>query len=220
MDEGEFALLPVPMLTEEEVRENSRGIRSAGKPVARRRTRLIHVSTVGHPLLVSLAAGYLRDRGWRFSTQEIDGLLRGEHTESITGESLHRIMSNLDDQQRELLYRLTLSANAFAFDVLEALAGVPPAVDRPREQLNRLLGAWVQRDGEQSFIVSPLVRRIGSDNLGSATKVGCYLWLGNVVVRKPMDVYQRSRPSFTFAKLRRSTAPARFFFLSSTKREP
>jgi hypothetical protein len=200
LDESEFAVVPVPMLIEDEVRETLTAYEAPEPLLTRGAARLIHISTGGHPLLVSLAADYLRERGWRFSIQEIEGLLRGEHTESITDELLHRIMSNLADQQRELLYRLTLSTNAFAFDVLEALAEVAPAVDRPREQLNRLLGAWVQRDGERSFIVSPLVRRIGSDNLGSATKIGCYLCLGNLIVRKPMDVYQAQQAILYFCQ--------------------
>jgi hypothetical protein len=66
--------------------------------------RLIYVATGGHPLLVSLAADYLQDRDWRLTDNEIEGLLRGEHADSITNEVLDRIMSSLADQQRELLY--------------------------------------------------------------------------------------------------------------------
>jgi hypothetical protein len=56
--------------------------------------------------------------------------------------------------------------------------------------LNKLLGAWVQRDAERQFIVSPLVRRVGSENLGSATKIECHLSLGEIIVRETMSIYQ------------------------------
>jgi hypothetical protein len=152
--------------------------------------RLIHASTAGHPLLVSLAADYLREREWRFTTEEVEGLLRGEHAEPITDEVLDRIMNSLADQQRELLYRLTLPVGAFLFDVVTALAQVAPIIDRPREKMNRLLGAWVQRDAERQFIVSPLVRRVGSEGLTAATKMRCHLSLGELIVRETMNIYQ------------------------------
>jgi hypothetical protein len=165
LEQGEFAVVPAPMLTEGEVRDILSANEAPDTILTSSAARLIYASTGGHPLLVSLAADYLRDRGWRFSNEEIEGLLRGEHEESIGDQVLHRILSSLADQQRELLYRLTLPAGAFPLDLVLALAQVTPVVDRPREQLNRLLGAWVQHDAEQKFIVSPLVRRIGGDNV-------------------------------------------------------
>jgi hypothetical protein len=187
---AEFALVPVPMFTEGEVREVLAAYEAPEQLVTGGAVRLIHASTGGHPLLVSLAADYLRDREWRFTDEEVEDLLRGEHAEPITDEVLDRIMGSLAAQQRELLYRLTLPIGAFAFEVAAALAQVAPIVDRPREQLNRLLGAWVQRDAERRFIVSQLVRQVGSEGLTAATKIGCHLSLGELIVRETMSIDQ------------------------------
>ncbi len=190
LGEGEFAIAPVPMLTEGEVRETLAAYEAPETLLSGGAVRLVHVSTGGHPLLVSLAAGYLRDREWRFSGEEVEGLMRGEHAESITDEVLDRIMRSLAAQQRDLLYRLALPVGAFMFDVVTALAQVTPPVDRPREQLNKLLGAWVQRDAERQFIVSPLVRRVSSEALDATTKTGCHLSLAELIVRETMSIYQ------------------------------
>ncbi len=140
LDEGEFALPPVPMLTEEEVRETLAAYESR-KACNRRRWPDPHVSTVGHPLLVSLAADYLRERGWRFSIQRsrpAPGRARGVD---------HRRTAPSDyEQPGRPAARTTLSGDAIdqRFHVRGARGGmaeVAPAVDRPREQLNRLLGA-------------------------------------------------------------------------------
>lgn len=214
LGEAEFAVVPVPMLTEAEVRETLAAYEAPETVLARGPARLIHISTGGHPLLVSLAADYLRGREWRFSDEEIEGLLRGEHAESITDEVLNRIMSSLADQQRELLYRLTLPLGAFQFEVVGALAQVTPVVVRPREQLNKLLGAWVQRDAERRFIVSPLVRCVGSENLTGATKIGCHLSLAELIVREPMSIYQAQQAIMHFCHARAfDRAGSLFLFL-------
>jgi hypothetical protein len=190
LGQTEFSFLPVPMLTETEVRETLAAYEAPEPILTSGAPRLIYVSSGGHPLLVSLAADYLRDRDWRFTTEEVEGLLAGEHAESITDEVLSRIMDSLADQQRELLYRLTLPVGAFVLDVVTALAQVTPAVDRPREQLNKLLGAWVQRDAERHFIVSPLVKGVSSEALPVDTQKGCHLSLAELIVGETMSIYE------------------------------
>lgn len=186
----EFSFVPVPMLTEAEVRETlaahaaPEAILTGGAP------RLIHISSGGHPLLVSLAADYLREHEWQFTREEVEGLLAGEHAESISDEVLGRIMDGLAEQQRELLYRLTLPVGAFVFEVVAALAKVGPEVGRPREQMNKLLGAWVQRDAERRFIVSPLVKGVSSEALQEGTRKGCHLSLAEFIVGDTMSIYQ------------------------------
>lgn len=190
LGQTEFSFVPVPMLTEAEVRETLAAYEAPQPIVTGGAPRLIYASSGGHPLLVSLAADYLREREWRCTTEEVEGLLAGEHAESITDEVLNRIMDSLADEQRELLYRLTLPVGAFVLDVVTALAQVGPEVDRAREQLNKLLGAWVQRDAEQRFIVSPLVKGVGSEALGVDTRKGCHLSLGRLIVSETMSIYQ------------------------------
>jgi hypothetical protein len=190
LGQTEFSFVPVPMLTEAEVRETlaaheaPEAILTGGAP------RLIRISSGGHPLLVSLAADYLREREWRFTQEEVEGLLAGEHAESISDQVLDRIMDGLAEQQRELLYRLTLPVGAFVFEVVAAMAKVNPEVDRPREQMNKLLGAWVQRDAERRFIISPLVKSVSSEALKEDTRKGCHLSLAEFIVGDTMSIYQ------------------------------
>lgn len=190
LGQTEFSFVRVPVLTEVEVRETLAAHEAPEAIVAGGAPRFIYVSSGGHPLLVSLAADYLREREWRFTWEEVQGLLAGKHAESISDEVLSRIMDSLGTQQRELLYRLALPVGAFVLDVVTALAQVDPEVDRPREQLNKLLGAWVQRDTERRFIVSPLVKDVGREALGVDTRKGCHLSLADLIVGETMSIYQ------------------------------
>jgi len=97
---------------------------------------------------------------------------------------LDRIMDSLAEQQRELLYRLTLPVGAFVFEVVAALAKVDPEVGRPREQMNKLLGAWVQRDAERRFIVSPLVKGVSSEGAPGGHSKGLLPLPGGVHCRR------------------------------------
>lgn len=190
MAEGEFAPVPVPMLTECEVREILMAYEAPDELLTHGASRLICVSTGGHPLLVSLAARYLQDRQWRLRNEELAGLLRGDHEHSIADEVLDRIIHSLAVEQRELLYRLTLPTDSFGEDAVDAVSQVSPAIGRPREQLNQILGAWIQHDAERRFIVSPLVKRVGTQGLNDATRKECHQVLGELIVGRTMSIYE------------------------------
>ena len=182
--------LAAPMLTESETSDTLAAHGAPNDLLVESAVRMIHTLTEGHPLLVSLASEYLREKCWKFEADEISGLLKGEHTGLIADEILDRIVTSLSAPPRELLYRLTLPTGAFMFDVVRAVSDVSPVIEQPREQLNRLLGAWVQRDAERQFVVSPLVRTIGSENISQTTRTACHSALAQLIVSQEMTIYQ------------------------------
>src|SRR5262249_36137378 len=146
------------------------------------------------PLLLATTAEFLAGRGWQYREDEIDALLRGDHTERVMPEVIERLIRSLAEPPRELLYRLTLPIGSFERSDVMALAGVEPAVDRPRERLNDLLGTWVQRDTDRRFTVSPLVRPLGQTELAAKVRNRCYRELADLITGKGgMNAYEAER---------------------------
>jgi hypothetical protein len=161
------------------------------------RLQFLNRLAAGHPLLLAAVAEFLVGRGWSYREEEIDGLLRGDHTEAIIPEVVERLTRTLGDPPRELLYRLTLPLGGFTQADVSAVADVAPIVDRPRERLSQLLGAWVQRDTEIRFEVSPLVRPLGRTEIREDVREGCYRSLANVITRqRVMNPVQCDRAIF------------------------
>lgn len=175
---------PVPTFTDAEAEEL---FRSHGAPdtfLSESRLRFLNGHATGHPLLLTATAEFLATREWRYSEEDIVALLRGDHTQAILPEVVDRLTRSLVDQSRELLYRLTLAIGSFDQADWIALAGVSPPVDRPRERLNDLLGAWVQRDTDTRFAVSPLTKPLGRSELAVEVRKRCCRELADVITRR------------------------------------
>lgn len=151
--------------------------------------RFINGLASGHPLLITFAARFLRDRDWQLDDKGFESLIRGEHATGITDEVINRICQSLQTSQRELLYRLSLAIGFLKEVVALELAGVDPAIDRPRECLAALIGAWIQREAKNKLAISPLVRGIASGNLSDATRMQCHVTLGDSITRSPMGAW-------------------------------
>ena len=184
-----MASRPTPPLTDGEAGELLRAHGAPDSFLGGRRLSFLNGQAAGHPLLLAATAEFLADRQWRYRDEELDALLRGDHTAAVLPEVIDRLTRTLGDPSRQLLYRLTLPSGSFDRRDLLTLAGVQPAVGRPQEQFNDLLGAWVQRDTDARFTVSPLAQPLGQSELTPDIRAGCYRALAESITRRgPMDL--------------------------------
>ncbi len=137
-----------------------------------------------HPGVIATIISYLKGQGWEATPAQIGALFQRDYATGPDGETLDRLANTVQDEQtRELLYRLGLAQNAFTFGDVQALAEIPPAVNRPRERLRALSGLWVQ--GEQDrWQVSALVRGLGESDLEPETRRGCFRVLAERITRR------------------------------------
>jgi hypothetical protein len=175
---------PTPPFTDEEAADLLRAHGAPDSLLSERPLRFLNSHAAGHPLLLTATAEFLAARGWKYREDELIGLLRGDHTQAILPEVINRLTRTIGDPPRELLYRLTLPFGSFDQTELVALAGVAPPVDRPRECLTDLRGAWVQRDTDSRFAVSPLVRPLGGTELEANVRSQCYRELAEIITRR------------------------------------
>jgi len=187
---GTVLEMAVPLFANEESREL---FLAHGAPVDRlpqATVRFVNSVARGHPLLLTLAADFLRERDWRLEEEEFDALLRGAHAEPLQTEIMGRLAERLGEPQRELLFRLTLVIGSFTTQEVTALSRVAPEITQPQVRLSDLLGAWVQRESVFRMVVSPLVSGMGRDNLGASTRVACHRVLADLIVQGRMNQYQ------------------------------
>ncbi len=113
-------------------------------------------------LLVGALQSLRRDR-WPAPDSDDGSLVRRFRIEH---ETLKRLSATVPDQEQlELLYRLTLAIGSFDFPDVQAVGEVAPEIAQLRRHVDELLGMWLQADTPDRFLVSPLVRNLGDTEL-------------------------------------------------------
>jgi len=127
-----------------------------------------------NPWLLDTMARYLQARQWQWDQQTLDALFRRQYAVDLSEDVLYRLLETVEDEQsRELLYRLNFILGQFSYEDARALASVAPEVAHPRERLIALAGRWVERDAQERFRISPLIRTLGSEDVALPVKVAC-----------------------------------------------
>lgn len=172
-----------PMFT---VAETSDLLGASGAPEALlAESQFIHNLGLGHPLIIAELVEYLRTQGWSFDARVLTALFSGEATVELNEDTVRRLLQTVEDEQsRNLLYRLALMLHAFSLDDVRAVAEVTPELDRPRERMASLQGRWVSRDARERYLISPLIRKLGSEDLPTSTRKVCNRVLGDRLLKK------------------------------------
>lgn len=154
--------VPVPDLTLDEVGEM---IAVAGGDSRWRQT--IHIAgAFGHPQLVSALISGLRSRSW--PVDEMRGLRLFEKSDDVEAERMaarRQLVAAVPEEAKALLYRVSLVVGRFERNTVLALAELAPAIQSPGEQLDLLIGPWVEVYAQQLLCVSPLLANAGQEIL-------------------------------------------------------
>lgn len=150
--------------------------------------------TERNPTLLVAAARYLVQHNWDLLTDAFDGIARGVYAQQTNDQTQLLLMETVSDvRDRELLYRLNLIQGVFSDKELSCVSEVSPAITLPVERLTCAIGLWVQRDSEDTYAISPLLKQLGSANLERAVTRNVHLALGDAVLEKhllgPLDVF-------------------------------
>ena len=107
----------------------------------------------GHP---QLARAFLLDGKQRNWQQRSLGPIGDESVDQVRFEA-RRMASALPENTKELLFRLSTISGRFRRTHALALGSSPPALSRPGEAFDPLVGAWIERVDQGSYRVSPLL---------------------------------------------------------------
>ncbi|OHB60302.1 MAG: hypothetical protein A2Y12_04315 [Planctomycetes bacterium GWF2_42_9] len=159
------SIVKIPYLSQEDVAEL---VKLAGGD-AKKWAGIVHsFCGFGHPQLVQARISGLKQRNWPDSE-----LLAGvpgfgkdaEEIESARQSIREQLLSELSQNARDLLYRLTLFAGYFDRDLAITVGDLGPAIQSPGEALDTLLGPWIEVIEKDRFRVSPLVSNAANSTL-------------------------------------------------------
>jgi hypothetical protein len=160
--------LAVPDLSLDEVREMA----VAGGSDPKWAQTLYNAAAFGHPQLVNALISGLRARGW--PEDELKRLRLFERSDDVETERVaarRQLVAALPDDAKELLYRVSLTIGRFDRPIVLTLAELQPPIPAPGEQLDLLVGPWIEPYARQQYRVSPLVANAGEETLGPSTQL-------------------------------------------------
>lgn len=161
---NETCEVTVPYFDEAEVAEMVRNHGLADEHRASAWARTIWLTTSGHPQLVHARVRNLSVKGW--PKIEFSDLTKPEDVERVRSEARTRLVKEFPtDNIRVLAYRLSIINGVFSRETAMAVAETPPPTKLPGEAFDALVGPWIEREGENRYQISPLLRGASTNNL-------------------------------------------------------
>ena len=121
----------------------------------------------GHPQLVHAFVLGRAASGWPAEKREelLSDVLSNKSVEAARHAARRSLISDLPDDTRQLLYRLSLVIGRFSRALALTIGSVAPSLSKVGERIDQLVGPWIEVFGEDFFRVSPLVASFGRENL-------------------------------------------------------
>jgi len=157
--------LTVPKFTKEEIRELLIAYGAPMDRINQGQFDFISIITKGNATLLTAVARFLAEKQWSLQRDEFDNLITGKYANILQGDIVKRLVGTVDDEGRELLYRLKLVMGSFTTEDVQTVASVRDVIQRPDEKIVHLTGLWIQDEGKGRYTISPLIRSLGFTGL-------------------------------------------------------
>ncbi|HEY1505634.1 MAG TPA: hypothetical protein VGF92_15105 [Stellaceae bacterium] len=158
------AVIEIPYFTEDEVKvvvETNGGARDVWGKIA------YVAGGVGHPQLVHAFVIGMSARGWprdALNDVVLSGL-QSQDVEAAKDAARRQLVAALPEAPRTLLYRLSLLVGPFDRPLALELGSIPPRLKAPGDQLDYLVGSWIEIIGRHRYRISPLIGNAGREAL-------------------------------------------------------
>ena len=121
----------------------------------------------GHPQLVHAFVLGKSASGWSVKNREelLTNVLLSKDVDAARYAARQSLISELPDDTRQLLYRLSLVVGHFSRSLALSIGNVAPPLSRVGECMDQLVGPWIEALGEDLYRISPLVANFGRENL-------------------------------------------------------
>jgi tetratricopeptide (TPR) repeat protein len=121
-------------------------------------SKILLIQTSGHPQLLHARVRALSQENWQLP--DLDELLTSPKDIQIVKDEISSSLSAiLHDNQRELLYRLSLITMSFRRGDAVKIGSLVPEVQRPGEVFNSLVGPWIEPRSGDRYSVTILLQR-------------------------------------------------------------
>ena len=159
---------------------------------------LIQAHTGGHPRLVHAWLVRLQEEGWTEQNILTSILLQEEGwTEQniLTSilqppeemieerEAARQLLTDLPEEQREFLYRLSLMVTGFRREHALNIGEIRDRITHPGRILNQLVGPWIDRIDERYYTISPLLTNAAKEDLPATRIKELHAYIANAILK-------------------------------------
>ena len=130
--------------------------------------KVTQAQTGGHPMLVHALFAQLQQGDWKRDI--IESILHPPQELADVRETARQLLIDLPEDQRELLYRLSLMSTKFRKDYVLNIGEIPTPISYPGDIFTQLIGPWVDPAGETYYRISPLLNK-AAEQVWSKNKV-------------------------------------------------
>lgn len=145
---------------------------------------IIHTITKGYPVYTQVICRYLDEKKWKIEEHQLLNFLSGNLFTDLTNETVRKVIKIQDEDTRNLLYRLNVIITDITKKEIKIVADCSPNISNPEEKINSLIGSWVQQLSIINYNVSPLIKRLGTDNIPEKTLLDINFRLGKSILDK------------------------------------
>lgn len=151
----------IPYFNEEEIKEFCLKLGYAGTRINFVSNVILH-QTLGHPQLIHARLIKLSTNSWpQLSSEE----LLNKPIEVIEEQEVARqLLNDIPNEDKELLYRLSIACNPFRKDHILAISQIEPKLPFASDSLVRLIGPWIEIINNEYFRLSPLLSDAAKSN--------------------------------------------------------
>ncbi|MEQ4185425.1 AAA family ATPase [Pseudomonas amygdali] len=150
--------------------------------------KLAHITgAFGHPQLVHAFIAGMAARDWPSSElfQLLSAGLSSGDIEEERNSARRKIVAVLPESTRNLLYRLSLLIGHFNRNLALTVAEIPPPGSTPGENLDALIGPWVETIGRDQYRISPLAARFGKEMLSPSLQTSIHSGIARHLISSP-----------------------------------
>ena len=177
---SQSAIIHVPDFTISEIEQFAQQL---GCPVSNTEVwaKLTQLHTSGHPRLVHAQLTRLRGKGWKHDENE--NIFQTPPEVVKEREEVRKLLINMPEDQKELLYRLSLMSAAFRKDYALNIGDIPESIDHPGDIFDQLVGPWIDRVDETYYTISPLLADAAERAWIEDKKKGLHAQIANAILK-------------------------------------
>ncbi|CAD0003356.1 hypothetical protein [Flavobacterium salmonis] len=164
-----FIELSIPLLNKQEIEDIISTYTEESKSL--KYSTIIKSISEGYPVFVQIICQYLENSEWTIPLDEFTDFFSGKAFTELNEETYQKLLHTTQNESaREILYRLNIVLGTISNDTIEIISNVNPAINSPYEKINSLSGTWLQKNADETYFISPLIKNLGTNNVLQETK--------------------------------------------------
>ena len=156
------SVIGVPYFTESEVEQFCQALGCSNTEQASLLAKIVRVQTSGHPQLVHARLVGLALNSWPLAKAADIITQPPEVIQEL--DVARQLLDDAPTDDKQLLYRLSITTGWFRKDHVLAIAQVEPPLGFAGDAFTRLVGPWIETVGGEYFRLSPLLSKAAEHN--------------------------------------------------------